>query len=123
MSVIPPLPMLALSLIIEGPHTVGTAVVTSFTTAAAPAWWGLAFTIVCGTIIGSGIWVWLMGRHPAGTVAPFSMLVPVVGILLAWLVLGETPAVGEILGGMLVLAGVLWANGRPLRLPPARPAP
>jgi O-acetylserine/cysteine efflux transporter len=123
MSVIPPLPMLALSLIIEGPDTVGTAVVTSFTAAAAPAWWGLAFTIVCGTIIGSGIWVWLMGRHPAGTVAPFSMLVPVVGILLAWLVLGETPAVGEILGGMLVLAGVFWANGRPLRLPPARPAP
>ncbi|RJN33121.1 hypothetical protein D3250_04875 [Nesterenkonia natronophila] len=51
------------------------------------------------------------------------MLVPVVGILLAWLVLGETPALGEILGGMLVLAGVFWANGRPLRLPPARPAP
>ncbi|WP_225973137.1 EamA family transporter [Nesterenkonia natronophila] len=65
---------------------------------------------------GDGCWI-------PGTVAPFSMLVPVVGILLAWLVLGETPALGEILGGMLVLAGVFWANGRPLRLPPARPAP
>ncbi|TLP77442.1 EamA family transporter [Nesterenkonia sphaerica] len=123
MSVIPPLPMLALSMLVEGPERVGTAVATSFTAAAAPAWWGLGFTIVGGTIIGSGIWVWLMGRHPAGTVAPFSMLVPVVGILLAWWVLGQTPALGEILGGVLVLAGVLWANGRPLRLPPPRPTP
>ncbi|NDK32248.1 EamA family transporter [Nesterenkonia haasae] len=120
MSVIPPLPMFALSLAVEGPEEVAVAVTTSFTTTAAPAWWGLAFTIICGTIVGSGIWVWLMGRHPAGTVAPFSMLVPVVGIVLAWMVLGQTPAVGEIFGGALVLAGVLWANGRPLRLPPER---
>lgn len=120
MSVIPPLPMLALSLAVEGPEAIAEAVSTSLTPTAAPAWWGLAFTIVGGTIIGSGIWVWLMGRHPAGTVAPFSMLVPVVGIALAWIVLGQTPAVGEILGGVLVLAGVLWANGRPLRLPPPR---
>lgn len=122
MSVIPPLPMLALSLSVEGPSTVAEAVMTSFSPDAAAAWLGLAFTIIGGTIIGSGIWVWLMGRHPAGTVAPFSMLVPVVGILLAWLVLGQTPSVGELLGGVLVLAGVLWANGRPLRLPPSRPA-
>lgn len=112
MSVIPPLPMLAASLIVEGPSDIVQALGTSFTTEAAPAWWGLAYTILGGTIIGSGLWVWLMARHPAGTVAPFSMLVPVVGIFAAWLMLGETPLAGEMLGGVLVISGVLWANGR-----------
>ncbi|WP_261623075.1 EamA family transporter [Nesterenkonia marinintestina] len=113
MSVVPPLPMLALSLTIEGPATIREALTTSLTAAAIPAWAGLAYTVVLGTLVGSAVWVWLMGRHPAGTVAPFSMLVPVVGILTAWAVLGERPTGWEVLGGVLVVGGVLWANGRP----------
>lgn len=115
MSVVPPLPMLSLSLMVEGPAQILESMATSFVAEAALAWWGLLFTIVFGTVVGSSIWVWLMARHPAGTVAPFSMLVPVVGILAAWLVLGETPAFGELVGGVLVIGGVLWANGRFLR--------
>ena len=53
------------------------------------AWVGLAYTVVLGTVVGSGIWTWLMARHPASTVAPFSMLVPVVGISAAWLEIGR----------------------------------
>ena len=81
--------------------------------AAAPAWVGLAYTVLLGTVVGSGIWVWLMARHPAGVVAPYSLLVPVVGILTAWLVLGERPTAIELLGGVLVIAGVLWSGRRP----------
>jgi O-acetylserine/cysteine efflux transporter len=107
MSVVPPLPMLALSLLIEGPDEVRRAVATSLTAAAVPAWVGLAYTVLVGTIVGSGLWVWLMARHAAGVVAPFSMLVPVVGIVAAWLVLSERPAVLELAGGVLVVGGVL----------------
>lgn len=112
MSVVPPLPMLALSLIVEGPETVRRSLVTSLTAAAVPAWVGLAYTVVLGTVAGSGIWVWLMARHPAGVVAPFSMLVPVVGIAAAWAVLGERPALLELVGGLLVVGGVLLATLR-----------
>lgn len=115
MSVVPPLPMLALSLVVEGPARIGDSLATSLTAAALPAWAGLAYTIVLGTLLGSGIWVWLMARHPAGAVAPFSMLVPVVGIATAWLVLGERPAWLELAGGVLVVAGVLWASRPPSR--------
>lgn len=109
MSVVPPVPMLALSLLVEGPDQVWRSLATSGTPTALPAWVGLAYTVVLGTVVGSGIWVWLMARHPAGVVAPFSMLVPVVGILAAWWVLGERPALLELGGGLLVVGGVLLA--------------
>lgn len=109
MAVVPPLPMLALSLAVEGPDPVWRALATSGSLAALPAWVGLAYTVLLGTVVGSGIWVWLMARHPAGVVAPFSMLVPVVGILTAWWALGERPALLELAGGLLVVGGVLLA--------------
>ncbi|WP_375002887.1 EamA family transporter [Aeromicrobium sp. CTD01-1L150] len=121
MSVVPPVPMLALSLLVEGPEQLREAWTDAATMAAVPAWIGLAYTVILGTIVGSGIWVWLMRRHPAGVVAPFSMLVPVVGILAAWLVLGERPSVLEGLGGVLVVAGVLWASHT--RIAAVRPPP
>jgi len=113
MAVVPPLPMLVLSLLVEGPARIASSLGTSVSAAAAPAWVGLAYTVLLGTVVGSGIWVWLMARHPAGVVAPYSLLVPVVGILTAWLVLGERPTAIELLGGVLVIAGVLWSGRRP----------
>ena len=115
MSVVPPLPMLVVSVLVEGPGQIWAALATSGTAAALPAWLGLTYTVVLGTVVGSGIWVWLMARHPAGVVAPFSMLVPVVGISAAWWVLGERPTALELAGGALVVGGVLWAarRGRP----------
>ena len=112
MSVVPPLPMLALSLLVEGPDRIGRALATSLTADAGLAWIGLGYTVLLGTVLGSGIWVWLMARHPAGVVAPFSMLVPVVGIVAAWLVLGERPAALELAGGVLVVGGVLLSARR-----------
>ncbi|GAB3062489.1 EamA family transporter [Sediminivirga luteola] len=110
MCVVPPLPMFALSLAVEGPGRIGAALGTAWQVQALPAWLGLAYTVLLGTVVGSAIWVWLMSRHPAGVVAPFSMLVPVVGVLAAWLVLGQQPTWLELAGGVLVVGGVLWAS-------------
>ena len=112
MSVVPPLPMLALSFTFEGPDRIAASLATSLSPDAVPAWIGLAYTVLIGTVLGSGVWVWLMSRHPAGRVAPFSMLVPVSGLTTAWLVLGETPNLLELFGGALVIGGVLWASLR-----------
>ena len=122
MSVVPPLPMLALSLVVEGPGQIGRSLTTSLSPAAGAAWLGLAYTVVLGTVVGSGLWVWLLARHPAGVVAPFSMLVPVVGILAAWVVLDEVPAPLQLAGGALVLAGIwLASRAAPSRAPEPRP--
>lgn len=116
MSVVPPLPLLALSLTTEGPQQIGDALAGSLSAEAFPAWIGLAYTIVCGTMIGSGIWVWLMARHPASRVAPFSMLVPITGLLAGWALLDERPALPELAGAVLVIGGVLWAATRSRRV-------
>jgi O-acetylserine/cysteine efflux transporter len=111
MSVVPPLPMLAAALLLEGPDRIGQSL-TQWDATAYLALGGLAYTVLVGTLLGSGIWSWLMARHPAGLVAPFSMLVPVVGLSAAWVVLGETLDVTEVLGAVTVVGGVLLGSSR-----------
>ena len=112
MSVVVPVPLLAASLAVEGPRAIIDSLATSLSPAAVPAWIGLAYTVVIGTVVGSGLWTWLMARYPAGIVAPFSMLVPVVGIAGAALTLGELPSTLELVGGLVVIAGVGVGAGK-----------
>ena len=107
MSVVPPIPMLVLSLLVEGTSSIGRAFTTLGTPTGVWSLVGLAYTVVFGTLVGSGIWTWLMARHPASRVSPFSLLVPVVGMSTAWLVLGEQIAAPEALGGIAIVGGVL----------------
>ncbi|MGC3992741.1 MAG: EamA family transporter [Propionicimonas sp.] len=120
MSVVVPVPMLALSLVFAGPQQILASLATALAPSAVPAWIGLAYTCLIGTAVGSGIWTWLLARHPAGVVAPFSMLVPVAGIITAAIVLGERPGWLELLGGVVVVAGVMIGA---LRQGSRRPAP
>lgn len=110
MSVVPPIPMLALSLVIEGPDAIARSFIPG--PAMAPALLGLAYTVLIGTLAGSGVWTWLMARHPAGVVAPFSMLVPVVGLSASAVLLGEQIGVWTASGAALVITGVLWGARR-----------
>lgn len=112
MSVVPPIPMLAVALLVEGPTQIGHSLSTALTAQAAPALIGLAYTVVIGTVVGSGIWTWLMARHPAGVVAPYSLLVPVAGMAAAWLVLGERVSITEVVGAAIVVTGVLLGSLR-----------
>lgn len=97
-----PLPLLGLSLLLEGPAEISAAI-TGFTWQA-----GLStlYTAGLASLIGYGIWNSLLGRHPASSVVPFTLLVPPVGMLSAWLVLGEVPNAAEATGGALLLVGV-----------------
>ena len=110
MSVVPPVPMLVLSLLVDGPDRVGSSFLGLTSPSGLLAVAGLLYTVVIATILGSGIWSWLMSRNPAGVVAPFSMLVPVVGMSAAFVFLGETVSPGELCGAGLVIIGVLGAG-------------
>ncbi|GEE01961.1 hypothetical protein nbrc107696_24070 [Gordonia spumicola] len=112
MTVIPPLPMLVVSLIVEGPSEIGESMRAAGTLDGLPAVVGVIFTAVVATIGGSGAWTWLMSIHPASVVAPFSMLVPVVGMTTAWVVLGQSVRPMEIAGALLVVGGVLFGTIR-----------
>lgn len=120
LSIVPPIPMLALSLLVEGPDRITEALETSLTRQALPANLGMLYIVVCASILGYGIWNSLLSRHPSSQVAPWSMLVPVIGVFSSWLAFGEAPAPVELAGGALVVAGVLFASltlGRHRRTP------
>jgi O-acetylserine/cysteine efflux transporter len=101
-SLIPPLPLFGLALVIEGPRAVEHAV----TSAGPGAILSLLFLVVAATAFGFGSWAWLLRRHAATSVAPFSLLVPVFGIASAWIALGERPNLLELAGAGLILAGL-----------------
>ncbi|WP_040773103.1 EamA family transporter [Nocardia pneumoniae] len=115
---IPPVPLFALSVFTEGPTTGLHALADSFSLAGWPALVALAYIAVMATVVGTGLWTYLMGRYPAGMVAPFSLLVPVVGIAAAWAFLGEAPTVLSLAGGVVVITGAFAATASK-----PRPAP
>ncbi|MFI5781348.1 EamA family transporter [Nocardia sp. NPDC051570] len=110
MAVVPPVPMFALSAAVEGSETGVRALLASFTPAGWPALAALGYTAVLATLVGSGLWTYLMSRYPAGAVAPLSLLVPVVGIGAAWAVLHERPTPLSLAGAAIVIAGAFAAT-------------
>lgn len=102
-SLVPPIPLYLLSLIFEGPGAVPLAL-------SQITWVGIGSLLFIGwvsTVFGYGGWSVLLGRHPASSVAPFALLVPVAGIGGATLILGERITGLESAGSLLVLAGLL----------------
>ena len=60
------------------------------------------------TIIGYGIWSYLIGKYPTATIAPFTLLVPVVGMLAAALILAAPLQWWKLVAGALVLGGLAF---------------
>ena len=101
-SLVPPLPFLLLSLLIEGPTAIGDAL-AAFSLQSAAA---IAYLAWVATLLGYGIWSRLLSRYPANQVAPFSLLVPVVGLTTGWIVYGEELQPVHFAGGALLMAGL-----------------
>ena len=102
-SLIPPLPFLALSLWLEGPELISQ----SLRSLGLDSLLVLAYLAFGATILGYGLWSRLLSLYPASQVAPFSLLVPVVGISSSALLLGERLGGLQMVGAALVMAGLL----------------
>ncbi|MFF9200737.1 DMT family transporter [Streptomyces sp. NPDC014986] len=76
------------------------------------------FVAWVATVFGFGARGWLLRRHPASTVAPFSLLVPVFGMSSAALFLGESVTPLRWCAAALLTGGVALAS-----VTPRRPAP
>lgn len=119
---VPVLPLFALSILWEGPVTGIRALAGTFSADGWPALAGLVYIVVLGTIVGSGLWTYLLSRYPAGSVAPLSLLVPVVGFTAAWIFLDETPEPPSLIGGVIVIAGAFAATAGARKTTPREPA-
>jgi drug/metabolite transporter (DMT)-like permease len=121
MSVVPPVPLLLMSWITEGPAAGWAALQAAATPEGLPGVLGVAYIAVLATAVGTAIWTGLMRRYPAGVVAPYSLLVPVVGIALAAVALGERPTMVELVAAAVIVGGVLLGTPRPAPVPTAEP--
>ena len=102
-SLVPPIPLFLLSLTFEGPGAIPLAL--SHIT-----WLGIGSLLFVGWIstdFGYGAWSLLLGRYPASTVAPFTLLVPIIGLSTGAVILGEAMTGLDWLGSALVFVGLL----------------
>jgi O-acetylserine/cysteine efflux transporter len=106
-----PIPSLGLALAVDGPPAVGFAL--SHLSSAAVL--STVYTAVAASLIAYTIWNSLLARYPTSAVVPFTLLVPVIGILAAWAVYREQPTASELIGGAIMLGGLAAAvaNRRP----------
>lgn len=102
-SLVPPLPFLALSLLIEGRPAI-TAALAAFSLRSLAT---VAYLAWAATLLGYGLWTRLLSRYPANQVAPFSLLVPVVGLSTGWLVFDEALQPVHFVGGALLMLGLV----------------
>ncbi|WP_322107285.1 EamA family transporter [Paraburkholderia sp. J41] len=101
-SLVPPLPFLVLSYFMEGPQRIGAALSGIGATSVG----AIVYLAFVATLLGYSLWSRLLSKYPASQVAPFSLLVPIVGLASASLLLGEQLTAAEIYGALLVMAGL-----------------
>lgn len=105
-------PLAAMSLVFEG----WPAIRQGLLAANAITWAAVAWQSVGNTLFGYAVWGWLLSRHPAATIAPMSLLVPVFGMAGSALVLGEALPAWKLAAAGLVMAGlavnVFWPGVR-----------
>lgn len=106
LSLIAPLPSLALSLWLEGPF----AIVASIANATWAGWLAIAYLAVMATLVAYLIWGSLLRLYPASAVTPFALLVPVISAIVSYFAFDERfgplrlSGMALIVGGLAVIA-------------------
>ena len=111
-ALIPPLPFLLLSYGLEGPQLI----LESLRGIDGKSILAVVYLALVATIFGYGSWAYLLRHHPASTVAPLTLMVPVVGLLSAWWLLDESLNQWQGVGIALVMLGLV-VNSFGARLP------
>ena len=101
-------PLALLSLLVEGPH----AIALGLASAGPGVWAAVLWQSIGNTLFGYGAWAWLLARHPAATITPMALLVPVFGMGASALMLAEPLPLWKLGAAALVMAGLalnlLW---------------
>lgn len=95
------LPILgAMTLVFESNH------VALFEQASLISWAGIAYSTVFSSLIGYGLWNWLISKYPLSQVVPYSLCVPIAGIAGGVLIFGDAFTTQVQIGAALTIVGV-----------------
>ena len=95
-------PLLVLSLALEGPAAIAAALAHPSLEVVG----SLAYIVYGSTLLGYSIWADLLRRYPSPIIAPFTLLVPVVGFLGSAALIGEPLPPWKLGAAALVLVGL-----------------
>lgn len=111
-SLIPPIPLLILSIIFEGP-VVAISALSNLNLLGVSS---IAYVAFIATIFGFAVWGKLISIYGVNKVAPFSLLVPIFGMGSSALFLGEDFGVIRMISASIVICGlVLTVLMRPVK--------
>jgi len=96
-------PLFIGSLVMEGWPAIRAAVVH----AGPESWAAVLWQSAGNTMFGYAAWGWLLARHPAATITPTAMLVPVFGMGASALLLGEALPAWKLAAAALVIGGLM----------------
>lgn len=108
-------PLLGVSLLVDGDPR------PALQAASPAAWAGVAYSAIVASVLGHGLYYWLIQRHPVSQVMPYLLLTPVFAIALGIAFWGDRPGPRLLAGGAMVLGGVLVVAlraGARRRVPP-----
>jgi O-acetylserine/cysteine efflux transporter len=105
-------PLLVLSCLFEG----FDAIATGLRDASGMTWAAVAWQSWGNSLFGYAAWGWLLARHPAATITPMALLVPVFGMCASAWWLGESLPAWKLVAAALVMGGLavnlLWPGIR-----------
>jgi O-acetylserine/cysteine efflux transporter len=108
-------PLYAVSFLMEGWGAISQGV----RDADAATWAAVAWQSWGNTLFGYAVWGWLLARHPAATITPMALLVPVFGMGASAIWLGEALPAWKLVAAALVMGGLAvnllwprWKNRR-----------
>lgn len=70
----------------------------------------LAFLVLAGSALAMPLWLHLLKNYDASQVSPYQFLIPVFGVLLGWLLLGERLYPSELMGIIFVALSIYILN-------------
>jgi O-acetylserine/cysteine efflux transporter len=75
-------------------------------------WASVAYSAVLASLVGHGLFFFLVQRHPVASVMPYLQLTPVLAVVFGMIFWGDRPGVRLLFGGALVIAGILFITLR-----------
>jgi len=76
------------------------------------SWASVAYSAVMASLVGHGLFFYLVQRHPVSSVMPYLQLTPVLAVVFGVLIWGDRPGARLLFGGALVITGILFITLR-----------
>lgn len=96
--------MLTLSYVFEGPELIVHSIQNLSTDTVV----AVLYIVYLSSFVGYGIWGFLLNTYPTAVVTPFTLLVPVVGLLSAAFFLGEELSSWKLVACLFIMAGLIF---------------